>query len=132
MLLKLDFASSLPIYMQVRNGIVMGIGRGELKSGDALPTVRQLAQDTGVNAMTINKAYALLKSEGFLLIDRRHGAKVSEHIPKDADMHQKLTDELSLVISEAGLKGIERDEFMHICARVFEQMKGLQQAQPAY
>ena len=57
MLIQLDMASDIPIYVQLRNQIVMGIGRGELKMGEKLPTVRQLAQDAGVNTMTVNKAY---------------------------------------------------------------------------
>ena len=76
MLIQLDMASDIPIYVQLRNQIVMGIGRGELKMGEKLPTVRQLAQDAGVNTMTVNKAYQVLKAEGFIEIDRRHGATV--------------------------------------------------------
>ncbi|MDE6517836.1 MAG: GntR family transcriptional regulator, partial [Acetatifactor sp.] len=57
MLISLDTGSSIPIYVQLRNQIVTGIGRGELKEGERLPTVRQLAEDAGVNTMTVNKTY---------------------------------------------------------------------------
>ena len=57
MILKLDMNSTVPIYVQLRNQIVMGIGHGELKEGERLPTVRQLASDAGVNTMTVNKMY---------------------------------------------------------------------------
>lgn len=80
MIIELDMNSSTPIYVQLRNQIVMGIGRGELKLGESLPTVRQLAQDIGVNTMTVNKAYQILKTEGYIKIDRRHGAIVSDNI----------------------------------------------------
>ena len=76
MLITLDTTSSIPIYVQLRNQIVTGIGRGELKAGEHLPTVRQLAADAGVNTMTVNKTYQLLKAEGFIEIDRRQGATV--------------------------------------------------------
>ena len=69
MIIELDMNSSTPIYVQLRNQIVMGIGRGELKLGESLPTVRQLAQDIGVNTMTVNKAYQILKTEGYIKID---------------------------------------------------------------
>ena len=52
MIIELDMNSSIPIYVQLRNQIVMGIGHGELKPGESLPTVRQLAEDAGVNTMT--------------------------------------------------------------------------------
>lgn len=77
MIIQLNMTGSEPLYLQLRNQIVIGIGRGELALGEKLPTIRQLAQETGINAMTINKAYALLKSEGYIEIDRRHGARVN-------------------------------------------------------
>lgn len=74
MIIELDMSSSTPIYVQLRNQIVKGIGKGELKTGEKLPTVRQLASDAGVNTMTVNKAYQILKNEGFIRTDRRLGA----------------------------------------------------------
>ena len=56
MIISLDYRSDIPIYLQIRNEIVKGIGTGGLKFGEQLPTVRSLAADTGVNAMTVNKA----------------------------------------------------------------------------
>lgn len=70
MILSLDMGSEVPIYVQLRNQIVTGIGKGELAVGERLPTVRQLAQDAGVNVMTVNKTYQLLKLEGFIEIDQ--------------------------------------------------------------
>ena len=69
MLLRLDFANDMPIYMQIRNQIVLGIANGELKPGEKLPPIRTLAAETGVNTMTVNKAYQLLKQEGYLITD---------------------------------------------------------------
>ena len=71
MILSLDMSSDVPIYVQLRNQIVTGIGKGELKAGESLPSVRQMAQDAGINSMTVNKAYQILKAEGFIEIDRR-------------------------------------------------------------
>ena len=66
MILSLDMSSDVPIYVQLRNQIVTGIGKGELKAGESLPSVRQMAQDAGINSMTVNKAYQILKAEGFI------------------------------------------------------------------
>ena len=74
MVIELDMESEVPIYVQLRNQIVKGIGKGELKAQEKLPTVRQLAAEAGVNTMTVNKAYQILKAEGYIKIDRRHGA----------------------------------------------------------
>lgn len=90
MVIELDFASDTPIYVQLRNQIVKGIGKGELKAGEKLPTVRQLAFDAGVNTMTVNKTYQILKAEGFIKTDRRLGAFVAENINMDIEFREKL------------------------------------------
>lgn len=71
MIIKINQRSEIPLYLQLRNQIVTGIGKGALKPGESLPTVRQLATDLGINSMTVSKAYQLLKAEGFLETDRR-------------------------------------------------------------
>ena len=118
MIIELDMASSTPIYVQLRNQIVKGIGKGELKAGEKLPTVRQLASDAGVNTMTVNKAYQILKSEGFIRTDRRLGAFVSETIAED----EKLESELELLSAEACLTGMSRDEFLSMCDKLYSKM----------
>ena len=83
MVIELDMESEVPIYVQLRNQIVKGIGKGELKAQEKLPTVRQLAAEAGVNTMTVNKAYQILKAEGYIKIDRRHGAVVADVVDMD-------------------------------------------------
>lgn len=123
MIISLDTSSSVPIYVQLRNQIVTGIGRGELKAGENLPTVRQLAQDAGVNTMTVNKTYQILKAEGFIEIDRRKGATVCRVQKRDAVFREKLEAELELLSAEACLKGIGKEEFLKLCDRMFSCMK---------
>ena len=76
MIIKINMQSEIPIYLQLRNEIVKGIGRGEFEPGESLPTVRQMATDLGINTMTVSKAYQLLKTEGFLETDRRKGTTI--------------------------------------------------------
>lgn len=122
MIIKLNFESEIPIYIQLRNQIVLAIANKELKQGEKLPTIRQLAEDLGINNMTVNKSYAMLKQEGFITIDRRHGAKVNPILNPSFDFKEKLTDDLSLVISEAEIKGISKDEFLKICENIFDSI----------
>ncbi len=119
MIIQLNTTGETPIYVQLRNQIVMGIGRGELKIGQGLPTVRQMAEDIGVNMMTVNKAYAILKQEGYIEIDRRHGAKVSPRADRTGTFREKVEDELTLLISETAVKGVSREDFMGMCEKVF-------------
>lgn len=72
MYLTIDFEDKRPIYEQVVDGIKELIARGELKEGMALPSVRQVAGDLGVNLNTIAAAYRELQAEGLVTV--RHGA----------------------------------------------------------
>lgn len=123
MIIELDMNSSTPIYVQLRNQIVMGIGRGELKLGESLPTVRQLAQDIGVNTMTVNKAYQILKTEGYIKIDRRHGAIVSDNIDMDIVLREKLENELELLLAEAAINGMDKNDFLSMCNEIYSKIK---------
>lgn len=125
MIINLDMTSNIPIYVQLRNEIVMGIRRGELKKGEGLPTVRQMAEDMGINNMTVNKAYTILKNEGYIEIDRRHGAKINPAIDTSKHFKKKLESELELIIAESGIKGIEYKEFMKMCKDIYKNMNGL-------
>jgi len=125
MILKLDMKSNIPIYVQLRNEIVMGIGRGELAMGEGLPTVRQLAEDIGVNMMTVNKSYTTLKNEGYIEIDGRRGAKVNPSLERNKEFKEKVERDLELIIAESGLRGIEYKEFMKICQDIFSNMNGV-------
>ena len=119
MIISLDMSSDIPIYVQLRNQIVTGIGRGELKAGESLPSVRQMAQDAGINNMTVNKTYQILKTEGFIEIDRRKGATVSPVRQADSAFREKLETELELLSAEASLKGMRKEEFLSICDKIF-------------
>ena len=116
MILRIDMASQVPIYVQLRNEIVRGIARGEFAVGESLPTVRQLAADLGVNTMTVSKAYQALKAEGFLETDRRHGATVCRAGDPNGVFREKL--------AEAKLKGVPREEFFSLCTAAFAGMEG--------
>ena len=69
--IKLDFRSGVPIYVQIMDQIRELVARGDLKLGDQLPTVRQLATDLRVNFNTVARAYRLLDEAG--LISTQHG-----------------------------------------------------------
>lgn len=122
MIISLDMSSDIPIYVQLRNQIVTGIGKGELRAGESLPSVRQMAQDAGINSMTVNKTYQILKTEGFIEIDRRKGATVCPVRRDNTSFREKLEAELELLSAEACLKGMKREEFLSICERMFSNM----------
>ena len=119
MIFSLNMSSETPIYVQLRNQIVLGIGNGELLPGEPLPTVRQMAEDIGVNNMTVNKAYQILKTEGYIVIDRRHGAKVAENQKSDKEFKTALKDKMELAAAEAKAHGMNFQEYMKFCEEAY-------------
>ncbi len=115
MLITLNMAGDDPLYLQLRNQIVLGIGAGQLKEGEGLPSVRQLAVDLGINPMTVNKAYALLKEQGFIEIDRRHGAKINILSEVNPHFPKIWREQLALLISEALARGMDKKELGEVC-----------------
>jgi DNA-binding transcriptional regulator YhcF (GntR family) len=131
MLLSLDFSNDIPIYMQIRNQIVLGIADGRLSPGEKLPTIRALANETGINMMTVNKAYMLLKQEGFINSDRRSGVSVAaqsgrgtEADANESELPDKLVTKLRLIISELKLAGVTENGLLTVCGRLYREMEG--------
>ena len=118
MLLCLDMASKTPIYMQIRNEIVLGIASGELAPGEKLPTIRALAEQCGVNMMTVNKAYGLLRQEGYITTDRRGGTAVAGS-PGAGALGDKYAGALRIIAAEARLAGRSEDGFAALCREAY-------------
>ena len=120
MLLQLDFSGRLPIYMQIRNQIVLGIASGELAPGEKLPTIRALAEQSGVNMMTVSKAYSLLKQEGYITADRRGGTVVSGS-PGAGELSKRYRGALRIIAAEARLAGMDEDRFLALCRDIYRE-----------
>lgn len=109
MLIEIDFNSEEALYLQLCNQIIMGIATMELREGDSLPSVRQLAETIGINMHTVNKAYTVLKQEGFVKVDRRRGAVIAVNLDKMKAL-EELKQELLVVLARSSCKGISRQE----------------------
>lgn len=118
-MIKIDFSSVEPLYLQVRNEIVMRIASRELKNGDTLPSVRKLANQVGINMHTVNKAYSLLRTEGFVTIDRRTGAIISVDINKNKDKTE-IFSAVNLIMAKAYCKGISREEIHKLIDSLYD------------
>ncbi|MCR4625063.1 MAG: GntR family transcriptional regulator [Lachnospiraceae bacterium] len=120
MIVRIDELSDIPIYLQLRNQIVMGISSGELEAGEKLPTVRDLALEMGINTMTVSKAYQLLKTEGYIMTDRKNGARIRNEIKKEAYISDANKTELKRIVSEARISGVEKQELLSLVEKYWE------------
>ncbi|MGO3751682.1 MAG: GntR family transcriptional regulator [Peptoniphilaceae bacterium] len=124
MLIKINFESEIPIYEQLKRQLVIGIAKGELKRGEELPSVRQLAGDIGINLHTVNKVYNILKEEGYLVIDRRKGTRIKENIDKITKSElDDLKNELEYIIGNIINKGINEEKFIQIFTDLYDEIK---------
>ncbi len=124
MFLKIQFENETPIYEQLRNQIVQGIATGELKEGESMPSVRQLASDIGINLHTVNKTYTILKNEGFLTIHRRKNVIVNSYESmKSINITNKITNSFVPLIAESICRGMSLEELNDIVKNVYNNLK---------
>ncbi len=107
MVIEIDFNSGEALYLQLRNQIILGIATAKFQEGDALPSVRQLADDIGINMHTVNKAYTVLKQEGFVKVDRRRGAVIAVDIDRLRAL-EEMKEELKGALAKGMCKEIGR------------------------
>lgn len=121
MLLKIEFESDIPIYVQLKRQIIQGIARGELQEGDSLPSVRQMAEDIGINMHTVNKTYNMLKVDGFVTVDRRKGAIINKiPAPISQELKDNLREEVDSIVAEFYCRGVAEEEFFNMCKEIYE------------
>ena len=116
MIIEIDFNSDEAIYIQIRNQIIMGIATSEIQEGESLPSVRQLAETVGINMHTVNKAYTVLKQEGYIQLDRRKGAVI--------EAVEKMRAQLQILLARGLCKDISRVEVHEMVDEIYDEMIG--------
>lgn len=124
MIIEIDFNSDEALYLQLRNQIIMGIATSQFREGDSLPSVRQLADTIGINMHTVNKAYTVLKQEGYVKVDRRKGAVIAIDIDRMHTM-EELKRELQVILAKSSCKNISREEMHALIDEIYEDYGGL-------
>ena len=117
-IVRIDFNSDEALYMQLYNQIIIGIANSDISEGENLPSVRDLAEDIGINMHTVNKAYSILRQEGYLKLDRRKGAVIAI----EADQYkakQELADDLKVLLAKAICRGVGRDEVHGLVEEIY-------------
>lgn len=122
LLIEVDFNSDEAIYVQLQNQIIMGIAMDVIREGDTLPSVRRLAETIGINMHTVNKAYSILKQEGFIQLDKRRGAVIA----LDADKARALLEmeaQLKILLAKGCCKNISREEVHALVDEIFDEYR---------
>lgn len=123
MVIRVDFNSTEAIYMQLCKQIIIGIANEEIKEGDNLPSVRDLADQIGINMHTVNKAYSILRQEGYLKVDRRHGAIIAVEVD-NMKAQMQLAEELRLSLAKAISKGVPKEVALEMVEEIYDYYQG--------
>lgn len=120
MLIEIDFESDEALYVQLQNQIIIGIATNRYQEGDSLPSVRQLAENIGINMHTVNKAYNILKTEGYIKLDRRRGAVIAVDVDK-IRAAQEMRRILRVALAKGYCKNMSREEVHALVDEIFEE-----------
>ena len=111
---RLDPGSGVPVYRQIIDQVTGGIAAGWLKTGDQLPTVRQLAVDLSINPNTVIRAYRELEIRGVLDTQQGTGTFISGQKigPDDAERERILSLIVSEFVARAGSSGFTVEDLI--------------------
>ena len=123
MLWEIDFNSDEALYLQICNRVILGIASDEIQEGDSLPSGRQLADSIGINMHTVNKAYAMLRQEGFVKIDRRKGAVIALDADKLQTI-QELRRDLRVILAKARCRSVTKEEMIALVEEMYDDYCG--------
>lgn len=122
MYMKIDFNSDEALYIQLINQIIYGIATSQFQEGDNLPSVRELAEYIGINMHTVNKAYSILRQEGYIKLDRRKGAVVAIDINK-MQARENLKEDLRVTIAKAICKNLSCKDVHEVVDEIFKEFE---------
>jgi DNA-binding transcriptional regulator YhcF (GntR family) len=125
MWITVDFDSGEAIYIQLYNQIIEAIAASRLREGESLPSVRQLANHVGVNMHTVNKAYAILKQDGYITLDRRRGAVIALDLNK-IEAVDMMAKDLRTIIARAKCNHISTEEIHEIVDEVINEFDDIE------
>src|SRR2546421_10464033 len=114
MMLQINFKSGMPVYLQLVDQVKAAAASGALQPGEALPSIRPLAEELRVNRNTIAKAYAELESIGVIETHPGKGCFLKEnHSPLRKEIRRKmLIEEIDQAVVQAHHLQVPRQEFL--------------------
>ena len=114
LIIHLDYRDSRPIYEQVKDSLRRLMVTGVLAPGDKLPSVRSMASQLSINPNTIQRAYAELESEGYVVSVTGKGSFVAEGDTQNTARKAELTGKLKPILEELRSLGMTREELLQL------------------
>jgi GntR family transcriptional regulator len=133
MVFQINFKSGLPVYLQLVDQVKAAVASGAIRPGEALPSIRPLAEELKVNRNTIAKAYGEMESQGLIETQAGRGCFVTRnHSPlKKEARHRLLVQEIDQAVIQAHHLQVPRDEFLRLVHERFDVLEEKQEASAA-
>ncbi len=114
-----------PIYEQIKEQIKEAILSDELKEGDTLPSIRQLARDLKISVITTTRAYTDLEQEGFIALQQGRGCFV---LPKNSEivreqLLRKMEDHFTAAVNAGKIAKLSREEIIAMLEFILEEVQ---------
>lgn len=123
MLIRLSHHNPLPLYEQITAEIRRKIIAGELRGGDPLPSIRQLAADLTTSVITTKRAYQELEQEGLIYTRPGMGSFVAEGVAGDQQsaIKQELRQQLRLICQMAKAGGMAAETLAALLNEIIDE-----------
>ncbi len=123
-MISLDYQSRLPIYEQLYRSITRMAALGAMGKGEALPSVRALAEELGVNPNTVQKAYGMLERDGIVRTVPGKGSFLAEGTSALARQRELAGRKLRAAVLAAEECGIPREEILSQVGKILSEREG--------
>ncbi len=125
MWLSINEKDSRPLYLQIINQVKEQVSSGALKTGDELPSVRELADSLGINLHTVRSAYLKLRDQGIINLRLGRRARIAPLTlaAHNMDAKAQLKTRIKELVTEAYLYGLSREELQKMIDRQIDQLK---------
>lgn len=126
MRINLDYASSVPMYKQIRSAIKENIYNGQLKDKEVLPSIRQLAKELNVSMITVKRAYTDLEEEGMVntILGRGTFVQLEDYSLMVKHRQEELMVRLRDNINELRLAGVGEEELIQLVIEEYSMVGG--------
>ncbi|MFQ5744857.1 MAG: GntR family transcriptional regulator [Acidobacteriota bacterium] len=119
--LQIDRQRNQPAGEQIKDRVRYAFATGQLRPGDALPSVRDVAADTGVSRNTVHRAYRALEEEGTVVCWQGKGAFIVERaVPSDAGTMERANSQADRLLRALNLAGVHPLSFARFCVHRFQ------------
>ena len=116
--------SQIPLYQQLVQQIILEVAKGNLRSGDQLPSIREMAKQTKIHLHTVHKSYKELQKKGLITMKPNSRAFILEKqsgFIDDSDL-QQISCNLEQLVVEAYVKGISEEQLQHILNQMYQKI----------